>query len=252
MDLERKVGGSRKDPKLHEQDEGEKERLTKDLTKARSRIAKSFLIISVCLLYPTTAFSLQSYAPTVDIAVGLFFDNFNEHMPPEAPDGWIVITGTWQTATDGTTVYEQTDTTTTNRRSIAGDTSWTDYTFETKMKFVTNGTTPRGANLFFRIQDDSNYYFLRMQEDNDSLILYRRIGGTNTQIGSAVSFALVQDQWYTVRFSIEGQTINVWVDGTQYFTNEDSGGTLTSGRIGLGTTHYHCRFDDVEVDPIPS
>lgn len=226
--------------------------MTGDLTKARSRIAKSFLIISVCLLYPTTAYSLQSYAPTVNIAVGLFFDNFNEHVPPETPDRWIVVTGTWQTATDGTTVYEQTDITTTNTSSIAGNTSWTDYTFETKMKFATNGTTPTEANLFFRIQDDSNCYFLRMREDNDSLILYRRIVGINTQIGSTVSFTLVQDQWYTVRISIEGQTINVWVNGTQYFKNEDSGGTLTSGRIGLGTTHYHCRFDDVEVGPIPS
>jgi len=90
-----------------------------------------------------------------------------------------------------------------------------------------------------------------MVEDADELLLYRRIGGVEEQIGSSVTINLVEDQWYDVRISIEDQTINVWVDDIQYFTNQESGGTLATGAIGVGTRRYKCRFDDVEVNPIP-
>jgi hypothetical protein len=184
--------------------------------------------------------------------VGLFFDNFNEHTPPEAPDGWTVYWGTWQTTIDGTTVYEQTQKNVERTVSIAGNTNWIDYVFQTKVKFVFPPGTPpsAGAILFFRFQDASNYYFLFMAEDKDELLLYRRIGGVEEQIGPSVSITLVEDQWYDVRVSIEGQIINVWINGTQYFTNQGSGGTLTTGAIGFGTKRYKCRFDDVEVNSI--
>lgn len=225
--------------------------MAKDLAKVRRRIAKLPLIIFLCLLFPTTVSSLQSYAPTVNIMVGLFFDNFNEHSPPEAPDRWTVLAGTWQTAIDGTTVYEQTDTGVVRSDSVAGDTTWTDYIFEVGVKFVTAGSeSVRGAILAFRYQDTSNYYALIEAEDVDQLRLYRRIGGSDTLIAS-VDVTIIQDQWYSVKISIEGQTINVWVDDTQYFTNQDSGGTLSTGKIGLGTRYHHCCFDDVEVNPIP-
>lgn len=252
MDLKKRVGGSQQDAKLHKQNEGDKERLTKHSTKVRQRIAKLSLIVFLCLLFPTTASSLQSYASTVNITVGLFFDSFNEYTPPEAPDGWTVYSGTWQTTIDGTTVYEQTQKNVDRTVSIAGNTNWTDYAFQVKVKFVFPPGTPpdTGAILFFRFQDTSNYYFLFMAEDADELLLYRRIGGVEEQIGSSVSITLVDNQWYDVRISIEGQTINVWINGTQYFTNQESGGTLTTGAIGLGTIRYECRFDDVEVNPI--
>ena len=227
--------------------------MAKDLAKVRRRIAKLPLTIFLCLLFPTTVISLQSYAPTVNIMVGLFFDNFNEHTPPEAPDGWTVYSGTWQTAIDGTTVYEQTQKNVARAVSIAGNSNWTDYVFQVKVKLVFPPGTPpsAGAILFFRFQDASNYYFLFIAEDKDELLLYRRIGGVEGQIGPSVSITLVESQWYDVRTSIEGQIINVWINGTQYFTNQGSGGTLTSGTIGVGAKRYKCRFDDVEVNSIP-
>jgi hypothetical protein len=183
--------------------------------------------------------------------VGLFFDNFNEHAPPEAPDGWTMYSGTWQTTTDGTTVYEQTQKNVERTVSIAGNTNWTDYVLQTKVKFVFPPGTPpsAGAILFFRFQDASNYYFLFMAEDKDELLLYRRIVDVEEQIGITASITLVEDEWYDVRITIEGQTINLWINDTQYFTDQDSGGTLTTGAIGVGTKRYKCRFDDVEVNP---
>lgn len=224
-----------------------------DLAKVRRRIAKLTLIIFLCLLFPTMVSSLQSYPPTLNIVVGLFFDDFNEHTPPEVPDGWTAYSGTWQTAIDGTTVYEQTKKNDERTISIAGNTNWTDYVFQVKVKFVFPPGTPptTGAKLFFRFQDTANYYFLFMVEDRDELQLYRTIDGVEEQISSSVGIALVDNQWYDVRISIEGQTINVWVDGTQCFTNQESGGNLVTGAIGVGTKRFDCRFDDVEVSPIP-
>ncbi|MBE0512585.1 DUF1080 domain-containing protein [Candidatus Bathyarchaeota archaeon] len=228
--------------------------MTKDLTEERRRMAKLPLIIFLCLLFPTTVLSLQQYAATVNMTVGLFFDNFNEHTPPEAPDRWTVYSGTWQTATDGTTVYAQTQKNVDRTVSMAGDTNWTDYVFQVKVKFVFPPGTPpgTGAILFFRFQDTSNYYFLAMAEDKDELLLYRRIGDVEEQIGLPASITLVENQWYDVRISIEGQIINVRIDDVQYFTNQESGGTLTTGAIGVGTKRYSCSFDDVNVNSIPS
>jgi pectate lyase len=208
------------------------------------------LLLSTYLSLMVSAHSF-SYSALINMSIGLFFDNFDEHVPPESPDGWTVLSGTWQTAADETIVYEQTDTSVARSGSVAGNTAWTNYTFKVRVKFVSAGAeATRGALLGFRFQDGANYYYLGMGEDTDELRLYRRIDGTDTQIGSSVSITLVQNQWYNVTISIEGQTINVWVDGVQYFVNQESGGDLTSGKIGLGTRYYHCRFDDVEVFPI--
>ena len=226
--------------------------MTKDLTKERRRMAKLPLIVLLSLLFPTTVLSLQNYAATVNMTVGLVFDNFNEHMPPEAPDGWTVYSGTWRTETDGTTVYEQTKTRDDRTCSIAGNANWTDYVFRVKIKFVFPPGTPPvgGAILFFRFQNESNYYFLFLSEHNNELTLNRRIGGVEEQIGSSVAITLVENQWYDARISVQGQIINVWVDGAQYFIDQESGGTLTYGAIGVGTRRYSSRFDDVEVSPI--
>jgi len=220
----------------------------------RRTVTKLPWIVFLCLLFPTTVLSFQFYTATVNITVGLFFDNFDEHVPPEAPDGWTVYSGTWRTETDGTTVYEQTKTKYDRTCSIAGDANWTDYIFQVKVKFVfPPGTPPVGGGtiLFFRFQDESNYYFLFLSEDKDELMLYRRIGGIEEQIGSSVAINLVKNQWYDVRISIQGQIINVWADGTQYFINQESGGTITSGAIGVGTKRYSCRFDEVNSVFVP-
>jgi len=227
-------------------------KLVKDLSMERRTVAKLPLIVFLCLLFPTAVLSFQFYTATVNVMVGLLFDNFNEHVPPEAPDGWTVYSGTWQTETDGTTVYEQADKKDERACSIAGNVNWTDYIFQVKVKFnLPPGTPPvGGANLFFRFQNESNYYFLFLSEDKDEMRLYKRIGGVEEQVGSSIAVTLTENQWYDVRVSVQGQVINVWVDGTQYFIDQESGGNLTSGAIGVGTKRYGCSFDDVEVRPI--
>lgn len=210
------------------------------------------LIIILFLLYCTTVLSLVTYASIVYAGVGLFFDDFEEHTPPELPDKWTVLDGTWQTTLNGTIVYEQTKKNLERTISTAGNPNWTDYVFEVKVKFLfPPGTPPRtGAILFFRFQDVSNYYSLYLGEDTNELVLYRTINGVEEQVSSPININLIENQWYYVRISIEDQTINVWVDDIQYYSDQASGGTLIAGAIGIGTRKYSCHFDDVEVSPI--
>jgi len=220
---------------------------------------RAFLLIAlVAFLFPLSfnqsinAFLYQQDQGIVTQTIinVLFFDDFNEHIPPEAPDGWRILAGTWQTATDGSTVYEQIDTSVVSSGSAAGSTTWTDYFFEVKVKFVRAGSVAyRGAILAFRCQNSLNYYFLGIAEDRDLLLLYRRVWGFDILIASNSS-TIVPNRWYTVRIKIEGQVINVWIDGVRYFTDQNSGGAIASGEIGLGTRYYHCRFDDVKVSAV--
>ena len=132
--------------------------------------------------------------------------------------------------------------------SVAGQPTWTDYTFQVQLKFLEEegGATKEGASLLFRFQDASNYYYLFAVETTNELELHRIIGDVDELI-SSTSIALTQSQWYTVAIKIIGQTIAVWVDDVQYFSNLSSGGALADGQIGLGTKDYWCRFDNVLV-----
>jgi len=212
------------------------------------------LILICSIIFPVAyayVYEQGSHAVNQTILdIFLLFDDFNEHTPPEAPDGWTPYVGTWQTVSDGSTVYEQTDTSQARAISYIGNISWTDYEFEVNTTLITAGTgTARGALLLFRVQDVSNYYFLAILDDLDQVRLYRRIGGSDILI-QTLNINVPSGTWLNVRIRIEGQTINVWGNDNPFFTDVPSGGNLNNGFITLSTRFYHCRFDDVIVSPV--
>ena len=211
------------------------------------------IILLVFSLPLTSAYVFETDNSTIGqtiIDIFMLFDDFNEHTPPTAPDEWTPYVGTWQTVTDGSTAYEQTNTGPDRTYSYIGSASWTDYEFEVDVKLVTAGTgSYRGALLLFRVQDASNYYFLAILDDVDQVGLYRRIGGRDILIQN-LNIAVPSGVWFNIRIRIEGQTINVWGEDIPLFIDVPSGANLNNGFITLSTRYYHCRFDDVTVSAV--
>jgi hypothetical protein len=211
----------------------------------------SLFLILISILIPFVSayiYQQQSHSIIQTIEnIYFIFDDFNEHTPPESPDGWTPYVGTWRTVSDGSTCYEQTDTAQVRAISYTGDASLTDYEFEVDAKLVTAGTeTGRGILLIFRAQNANNYYFLTILEDLNQVRLYRRIGGNDVLI-QTLNINISSGVWFNIKIRIEGQTINVWGNGNPIFTDVPSGGNLNNGFIALSTRFYQCRFDDVKL-----
>ncbi|MGW8918834.1 family 16 glycoside hydrolase [Paenibacillus lautus] len=154
--------------------------------------------------------------------------------------GWTSVSGSWDVTTDGTKALIQ------NQAAaavIAAGDSWTDYTYEAKAKMpITNAN----AGILFRVQDADNFYMFRIHSAAQKLELYKSVDNVMTLV-SSTPFTAQANQWYTMKASIDGNTIKGYVDGELKveWTNPET--ELTAGKIGFRTTSAGVAFDDAVV-----
>ncbi len=176
-------------------------------------------------------------APTNPIpTVTRFSDNFEDGNTAE----WTSASGSWSVATDGTKALFQNASAT--GLITAGD-SWTDYTFEAKVKMpITNAN----AGILFRVQDAGHFYMYRINSAAKKLELYKSVDNVMTLVSSA-PFTAQEKQWYTMKASIQGNTMKCYVDGELKVEWTNSVTELTAGKIGFRTTSAGVAFDDALV-----
>ncbi|WP_438449199.1 family 16 glycoside hydrolase [Gorillibacterium sp. sgz5001074] len=171
-------------------------------------------------------------------ATVLFQDDFNDGNST----GWTTSGGTWSVITDGTTkVYNQSATT--NEAISGAGSNWTDYTYSAKVKLLNPAAN---AGLMFRVTDNNNYYMFRLNNANQTVELYKKVGGTLNQIKSAALTNNI-NQWYTLKVIVSGNQITAYVDGVQKISSTNSVNELTSGSIGFRMYGSPASFDDVLV-----
>lgn len=90
------------------------------------------------------------------------------------------------------------------------------------------------------IASNETGYFVSFQANSNQVVLYKHIGGVNTQIGMALSKTLSQDTWYWVRFRVVGTALkySVWADGTSEpvsWDKEETDSSINSGWVGIGS-----------------
>jgi len=193
----------------------------------------------------------------------LFSDDFNDGIA----DGWTPVGsgGDWAVEDDasfGSMVYSQGDTNWTTISTYDtywrsyGDDSWTDYTFETKVKIVDGGSLAPIAGIFFRVQGtdiDSGYYMFRIDARPDTgpaLIKSPNtiLAGGHTGYPQFVNEPAVIGEIYTLKVIVEGSHIKCYVNDEMKIDWTDS--TYTTGRVGVGTFNSHTHFDDVLISDI--
>ncbi|MGG1516419.1 family 16 glycoside hydrolase [Paenibacillus oryzisoli] len=163
----------------------------------------------------------------------LFSDNFENGNTT----GWTSSSGSWSVKTDGTKVLNQNNSAT--ALITAGD-AWKDYTFEAKAKMpITNAN----AGIVFRVQNADNYYMYRINSSNQKLELYKAVNGQLTLV-SSTSFTAQANQWYTIKASVQGNTIKGYVDGVLKTNWTNPVTELTTGKIGFRTTSVDVAFDN--------
>ncbi|NQX60501.1 family 16 glycoside hydrolase [Paenibacillus qinlingensis] len=164
----------------------------------------------------------------------------NDNFENGSMTGWTSSSGSWSVVTDGTKVLTQNNSTT--ALITAGD-AWTDYTYEGKVKMpITNAN----AGIVFRVQNADNYYLYRINVGNQKLELYKAVNGQLTLV-SSTSFTAQANQWYTIKASIQGNTIKGYVDGVLKTEWTNPVTELTTGKIGFRTTSVDVSFDDAWV-----
>ncbi|MGW4462477.1 pectate lyase family protein [Micromonospora sp. NPDC004704] len=173
-------------------------------------------------------------------AATLFADNFNDGNA----DGWSKSGGDWSVVTDGTAAYRQGNTGSELARAFAGQTSWTDYQVQARVKPLAFNGSNRAVGIASRSNSATKMYRLALVNNNRAE-LQAVNGSAVTVIGSA-SVSVSAGTWYTLRLEASGSTIRGFVNGSQIGSGSNS--AQGAGRIALVTTYASAVFDDISVD----
>ncbi|MFK3985292.1 polysaccharide lyase family 1 protein [Micromonospora sp. NPDC050397] len=173
-------------------------------------------------------------------AATLFADNFNDGNA----DGWSKSGGDWSVVTDGTGAYQQGNSGSELARAFAGDTGWTSYRVQARVKPASFNGSNRLVGIASRSNSATRMYRLALI-NNGRAELQAVNGSSITVIGSA-ALSVSTGTWYTLRLEATGSTIRGFVNGTQI--GSGSNNAQTAGRIALVTTYASAVFDDVSVD----
>ncbi|MBQ0900472.1 pectate lyase [Micromonospora sp. U21] len=175
---------------------------------------------------------------TSAFAATVFTDDFNDGNT----SGWSKSGGTW--TVDGSGVLNQSNAGSSLARQFAGQTSWTNYTVQARVRPVSFGSSSALVGLAARSSSSTKMYRLALLGSGRAEL--QAVNGSSiTAIGSA-SLGIGTGSWYTLRIETSGSTIRGFVNGTQIAAGSNS--LVGAGRIGLVTAYASGGFDDVAVD----
>jgi len=171
-------------------------------------------------------------------AATLFSDDFEDGNST----GWTPSGGSWSVATDGSRVLRQSGTSS-DARSRAGSTGWTNYTLTARVKLTAVNGSNRFAAVLARAQSNTSYYYLALRSNN-TVELKKLVGGSSTTLASApVTVSL--NTWYTLSLTTAGNQLTGRVDNGTPLTATDS--QFAAGQIGVATFNAAANFDNVLV-----
>jgi hypothetical protein len=213
---------------------------------------------------PTTAgtftFSVQvrdnafaTATQSLNLTIAVFSDTFSGNLANwtvvdegtnEGPSEWVISNGEviqrsniWggndfgnDPVRPGTYIY------------YAGNASWQDYSFSVRLMSEDNDA----IGAMFRFQDSRNYYRFSMDSQDGYRRLVKVVNGVTTVLAED-AFRYVTGQWYTLRVSLVGKSIRIYLNQTLIFVVVDD--SISAGKIALyswGNQGSH--FDDVVVN----
>jgi pectate lyase len=186
-----------------------------------------------------TAVALVAGLTGAAYAATLFSDDFNDGNS----SGWSKSGGTWSVVTDGSGALEQTDNGSERARQFAGDTGWTDYQVQARVKPVSYNGSGRVVALAARSSSATKMYRLALL--NSGRAELQAVNGSAVTVIGGVGLSVSTGTWYTLRIETSGSTIRGFVNGSQIASGTNTAGA--SGRVGLVTEFASARFDDIVV-----
>lgn len=162
--------------------------------------------------------------------------------------GWLTTGGTWAVITDGTKVYNQSNSTIAAVTAFIGDSTWQHYNVSAKLKAdAFDAGNYAGIGVVGRYVDNSNYYAFMYYKLTNTLKITKLSAGVATDIVT-MPYTFSTGTWYDFKAVLNGSTLELWVNGTKMLTGTDS--TLTSGKPGMYAHRANAKFDNVSVAPM--
>ncbi len=126
---------------------------------------------------------------------------------PKGAEGWRVVQGDWQVQEGA---YRQTADGP-DIRAVAGDPSWTDYTYSLKARKIAGA---EGFLIMFRVRDDNNWVWWNLGGwGNVRHAIEQCSGGAKSILPGAVEGSIETDRWYDIRIELEGPRVRCYLDG---------------------------------------
>jgi hypothetical protein len=210
-----------------------------DYTESARADAVKFVSTSVTATPTPTPTPTPAATATPSLTPGgtLFSDDFEDGNS----SGWTVVNGSWAVVTDGTKVFKQ-SVTTGEALAYAGNTSWTNYTVQAKVKLYGQSS---GSGIIGRYQDSNNFYMFRIHNGTAKVQLYKRVAGTFTLL-QETAMTININTIYTLKLVLSGNSLIGYVDGVQKVSFTDS--SFTSGCIGARGFDQSFCIDEVMVN----
>jgi hypothetical protein len=174
---------------------------------------------------------------SIEKPVTLASDNFEDGNA----SGWTTNGGTWSVAQDGTEMYKQANASGTYTSSI-GDSGWTDYTVQAKVKPLSFNGSTGSVGIRSRYTSDSNFYNFRYQDGQ--LQILKRVSDVSTVLIEK-AYTLNTGTTYTFKASVKGNSLQFYVNGNLELSDTDS--SLTTGNSALALNNATAEFDDVLI-----
>lgn len=205
-------------------------------------------------------FLLLSLLAVVTLGVALRMQDFTESFESgtvgKVPADWLVASGTWAVAMDGTNkvLYQ-----TAKRRgsqfnkAVAEKTAFRNGELSVRMKAIA-GREDQGGGLMWRYRDADNYYIVRANPLEKNVVLYKVQEGKRTDLpllGKGRTYGMdapmAANRWHTLSITAQGDLFTVFLDGKQLYQVRDD--TFPeAGKVGLWTkADAQTQFDNLIV-----
>jgi pectate lyase len=187
-----------------------------------------------------TAAALALGVVTTAHAAVVFSDDFNDGNA----SGWSKSGGTWTVVTDGSPAYRQENTGSELARAFSGQTSWTDYQLQARVKPLAFNGANRLVGIALRSESSTRMYRLALV--NSGRAELQAVNGSSITVIGSAALGVSTGSWYTLRIDAAGSSIRGFVNGTQVGAGTNT--AYDSGRIALVTAYASAVFDDVSVN----
>ncbi|MGW4155282.1 pectate lyase [Micromonospora chersina] len=184
-----------------------------------------------------TVAALAAGMGTSAFAATVFSDTFSDGDAA----GWSKSGGTWA-VTNG--AFVQSSTASELARQFAGQSGWTDYQVQARVRPTGFASSSALVGLAARASSSTKMYRLALLGSGRAEL--QAVNGSQITSLSSASVGAATGTWYTLRIEASGSTIRGYVNGTQVGGGSDT--MADAGRIALVTAYAAGSFDDVSVD----
>ena len=175
--------------------------------------------------------------------------DFEAYNVNAVPAQWTTSGGNWKVDKIGTNSKEWRQSTIGGSGlAYTGEQYWSNYSVES---YVAPESDSGSAALLARVQGGNRFYQAELKNNNGTkqLTIYKNDNGAWAQVGSAVNVPWAANNYYLLKFSVNGTSFNaqVTIGSTVYTATGTDANAWYTGAVGTRTDGMSARYDQLKV-----